>query len=102
MIPRLVSFKTHDNETLAADTPSGSVFPKVHPRKNLAVSFFDWAKTTYFGTYVGDYIHAIDLAFAAIVGWMTKKWMVNPFNKEQNTLRKMELVQQYVKNNHLE
>lgn len=69
---------------------------------NLAVSFFDWAKTTYFGTYVGDYIHAIDLAFAAIVGWMTKKRMVNPFNKEQNTLRKMELVQQYVKNNHLE
>lgn len=69
---------------------------------NLAVSFFDWAKTTYFGTYVGDYIHAIDLAFAAIVGWMTKKWIVNPFNKEQNTLRKMDLVQQYVKNNHLE
>ena len=69
---------------------------------NLAVSFFDWAKTTYFGTYVEDYIHAIDLAFAAIVGWMTKKRMVNPFNKEQNTLRKMELVQQYVKNNHLE
>ena len=69
---------------------------------NLAVSFFDWAKTTYFGTYVGDYIHAIDLAFAAIVGWMTKKWMVNPFNKEQNTLRKMDLVQQYVKNDHLE
>ena len=69
---------------------------------NLAVSFFDWAKTTYFGTYVGDYIHAIDLAFAAIAGWMTKKWMVNPFNKEQNTLRKMDLVQQYVKNNHLE
>ena len=24
------------------------------------------------------------------------------FNKEQNTLRKMDLVQQYVKNNHLE
>lgn len=40
---------------------------------NFAVAFFDWTKATYFGTYVGDYIYAIDLALAAIVGWLLKK-----------------------------
>ena len=69
---------------------------------NFAVAFFDWTKATYFGTYVGDYIYAIDLALAAIVGWLLKKWMVNPFNKELNELRKMELVQRYIKDNHLD
>lgn len=69
---------------------------------NFAVAFFDWARETYFGTYVGDCIYAIDLALAAIVGWMLKKWMVNPFNKELNELRKMELVQRYIKDNHLD
>ena len=69
---------------------------------NFAVAFFDWARETYFGTYVGDCIYAIDLALAAIVGWMLKKWMVNPFNKESNELRKMELVQRYIKDNHLD
>ena len=69
---------------------------------NFAVAFFDWTKATYFGTYVGDYIYTIDLALAAIVGWLLKKWMVNPFNKELNELRKMELVQRYIKDNHLD
>ena len=69
---------------------------------NFAVAFFDWTKATYFGTYVGDYIYAIDLALAAIVGWLLKKWMVNPFNKELNELRKMELVQRNIKDNHLD
>lgn len=69
---------------------------------NFAVAFFDWARATYFGTYVGDCIYAIDLALAAIVGWMLKKWMVNPFKKELNELRKMELVQRYIKENHLD
>ena len=69
---------------------------------NFAVAFFDWTKATYFGTYVGDYIYAIDLALAAIVGWLLKKWMVNPFNKELNELRKMELVQRYIKDSHLD
>ena len=69
---------------------------------NFAVAFFDWTKATYFGTYVGDYIYAIDLALAAIVGWLLKKWMVNPFNKELSELRKMELVQRYIKDNHLD
>ena len=69
---------------------------------NFAVAFFDWTKATYFGTYVGDYIYAIDLALAAIVGWLLKKWMVNPFNKELNELRKMEPVQRYIKDNHLD
>lgn len=69
---------------------------------NVAIAFFDWARATYFGTYVGDCIYAIDLVFAGIVGWMLKKWMVNPFNKEQNELRKMELVQRYIKDNHLD
>ena len=69
---------------------------------NFAVAFFDWTKATYFGTYVGDYIYAIDLALAAIVGWLLKKWMVNPFNKELNEFRKMELVQRYIKDNHLD
>lgn len=69
---------------------------------NFVVSFFDWAKATYFGIHVGDCIYAVDLAFAAIVGWMIKKWMVNPFNKELNDLRKMELVQRYIKDNHLD
>ena len=69
---------------------------------NLAVAFFDWARATYFGTYVGDYIYVIDLALAAVVGWMLRKWMVNPLNKESNKLRKMELVQRYIKDNHLD
>ena len=69
---------------------------------NFAVAFFDWTKATYFGTYVVDCIYAIDLALAAIVGWLLKKWMVNPFNKELNELRKMELVQRYIKDNHLD
>lgn len=69
---------------------------------NFAVAFFDWARETYFGTYVGDCIYAIDLALAAIVGWMLKKWMVNPFNKKLNELRKIELVQRYIKDNHLD
>lgn len=69
---------------------------------NFAVAFFDWARETYFGTYVGDCIYAIDLALAAIVGWMLKKWMVNPFNKKLNELRKVELVQRYIKDNHLD
>lgn len=69
---------------------------------NFAVAFFDWVKTTYFGTYVGDCIYAIDLAFAAMVGWMLKKWMINPFNKELNESRKMKFVQLYVKDNHLD
>ncbi|MBR6574212.1 MAG: hypothetical protein IKK61_04400 [Clostridia bacterium] len=69
---------------------------------NFVVAFFDWVRTTYFGTYVGDCIYAIDLAFFGIVGWMLKKWMVNPFNKELNELRKMELVQRYIKDNHLD
>lgn len=69
---------------------------------NFVVAFFDWTRTTYFGTYAGDCIYAIDLAFAGIVGWMLKKWMVNPLNKELNELRKMDLVQRYIKNNHLD
>lgn len=64
--------------------------------------FFDWARATYFGTYVGDCIYVIDLAFFGIVVWMLKKWMVNPFNKEQKELRKMELVQRYIKDNYLD
>ena len=32
-----------------------------------------------------------------LFGWMAKKWMINPFSKEQNTFRETELVQQYVK-----
>lgn len=69
---------------------------------NFAVSFLNWARTTYFGENAGDYIYAIDIALATIVGWGLKKLMLNPFNKEQNKLRKMELVQRYIEKNHLE
>lgn len=63
---------------------------------NFAVSFLNWTRTTYFGENAGDYIYAIDIALATIVGWGLKKLMLNPFNKEQNKLRKMELVQRYI------
>lgn len=69
---------------------------------NFVVQFLDWLKTTYFGTGVADYIYVADALFALVVRWMFKKWMVNPFNKELNELRKMELVQQYIKKNHLD
>jgi len=64
--------------------------------------FFGWVKTTYFGTIVGDFVYAIDLAFAGSIRWLLRKWMVNPFNKEENELRRMEYVQRYIKNNRLE
>jgi hypothetical protein len=28
---------------------------------NIAVLFFEWIKTTYFGTLVGDFVYAIDI-----------------------------------------
>ena len=69
---------------------------------NFAMLFFGWVKTTYFGTIVGDFVYAIDLAFAGSIRWLLRKWMVNPFNKEENELRRMEYVQRYIKNNRLE
>ena len=69
---------------------------------NFAVTFFEWVKTTYFGALVGDYVYSIDAVFAVGVGWLLRKYMINPFNKDKNELRKMDYVQQYIKNNHLD
>lgn len=69
---------------------------------NFAVMFFEWIKTTYFGILVGDFVYVIDLAFFAGISWLLHKWMINPFNKDENELRRMEYVQHYIKYNHLE
>lgn len=69
---------------------------------NIAVMFFEWVKTTYFGELVGDFVYAIDGVFAFVIGWLLRKWMVNPFDKDKNELRRMDYVQHYIKNNHLD
>ena len=69
---------------------------------NFAVLFFEWVKTTYFGTLVGDFVYAIDGVFAVALGWLLRKYMINPFNNEENKRRKMDYVQKYIINNHLD
>lgn len=69
---------------------------------NFAVLFFEWVKTTYFGTLVGDFVYVIDGAIFFGIGWLLRKSMINPFDGEKNELRKMDLVQKYIKNNHLD
>ena len=64
--------------------------------------FFEWIKTTYFGTLVGDFVYVIDGVFAVGIGWLLRKYMINPFNNEENELRKMDCVHKYIKNNRLD
>lgn len=68
---------------------------------NFAVSFFSWAKDTPFGKTVGDSVYAIDLAFAGIIGFLIKKFMVNPFDKEKKDQDKADMVQAYLKKHKL-
>ena len=69
---------------------------------NFAVSFFEWIKTTWFGEMVGDYVYAIDLALLGAIGWLLKKFMINPFDKTKNNEFKTQLIQWYIKKNNLD
>ena len=68
---------------------------------NFSILFYSWVKTTYFGTYVGDFVYAIDAVFAGIVGFLLKKWMKNPFNANKKKQSKADLVQKYIDDNNL-
>lgn len=69
---------------------------------NYSVIFFNWVKNTLFGKAVGDFIYAIDLAFAGILGTFMKVFMVNPFDKEKKNQDKADMVQAYIKKHKLE
>ena len=68
---------------------------------NFSILFYSWVKTTYFGTYVGDFVYAIDAVFVGIVGFLLKKWMKNPFNANKKKQSKADLVQKYIDDNNL-
>ena len=63
---------------------------------NFAVKFFNWIKTTTFGLSVGDFVYAIDAAFAAGIWFLLKKWMRNPFNKLKKSKLRNKLIQDYI------
>jgi hypothetical protein len=69
---------------------------------NLAVLFFSWAKDTPFGQAVGDFVYAIDLAFACFIGFLIRKFMVNPLNNEKKDQDKADMVQAYIKKHKLD
>ncbi len=69
---------------------------------NFAMSFFIWVKDTAFGKMVGDYVYAIDAAFAVAIGFVLKKFMRNPFNRSKKEKAKADRVENYIISNHLE
>lgn len=69
---------------------------------NFSVLFFTWVKSTPFGSWVGDYVYAIDLFLGGALAWALKKWMRNPFNKHKKELSKMEMIQNYITENKLD
>lgn len=68
---------------------------------NFAILFYEWIKSTYFGIHVGDFVYAIDVAFAGIVGFLLKRWMKNPFNSLKREQSKADLVQKYIDDHEL-
>ena len=44
---------------------------------NFAVLFFTWVKATPFGSWVGDFVYAIDLFLGGALCCALKKWMRN-------------------------
>lgn len=68
---------------------------------NFAVLFFTWVKATPFGSWVGDFVYAIDLFLGGALCCALKKWMRNPFNKYKKEHSKAEMVQNYITENKL-
>ena len=66
---------------------------------NLAVKFFEWVKTTYFGNLVGDFVYVIDVVLLGIEGFALKKWMKNPFDRDAKESFKSTLVERYMRKN---
>ncbi len=68
---------------------------------NFAVIFYNWVKETPFGLWTGDFMYTIDFVFISILGYALKRWMRNPFDKFRREETRMQMVEDFIKNNNL-
>lgn len=68
---------------------------------NVVIGFFDWLKTTPFGKDDDGIMFIVDTALAGVIGWVFRRWWINPFDKEKKQQIKDELAQKYIVQNKL-
>ena len=68
---------------------------------NVVTKFLNFIKNTTFCSQVTDYVYAIDVAIAALLGGAYKYLMKNPLNVKKRKDSKIYMVQNYISNKNL-
>ena len=71
----------------------------VNAKWNFIAELIAWVNNTPFGKSSGGAaIYIVDCVFFAIIAYMVKKWMRNPFNKSKRDEYRRELIHKYLEN----
>ena len=71
----------------------------VNAKWNFIAELIVWVNNTPFGKSSGGAaIYIVDCVFFAIIAYMVKKWMRNPFNKSKRDEYRRELIHKYLEN----